>query len=135
MNILLIRLRMIGDVVFTTPAIRALRRRYPDARISYLVEDAAAPVVQGNPHLDDVLVTPLPTGLGRCGHDWRTGADLGRRRFDLVMDFHGGPRGSWLSWLTRAPQRIGYTGPGRSWMYTQGGARPPPLGAPHPAAD
>ena len=47
MNILLIRLRMIGDVVFTTPAIRALRRRYPDARISYLVEDAAAPVVQG----------------------------------------------------------------------------------------
>ena len=40
MNILLIRLRMIGDVVFTTPAIRALRRRFPDARITYLVEDA-----------------------------------------------------------------------------------------------
>jgi ADP-heptose:LPS heptosyltransferase len=58
MNILLIRLRMIGDVIFTTPAIRALRRRYPDARISYLVEDAAAPVVQGNPHLDDVLRHP-----------------------------------------------------------------------------
>jgi heptosyltransferase I len=124
MNILLIRLRMIGDVVFTTPAIRALRRRYPDARISYLVEDAAAPVVQGNPHLDDVLVIPLTTGLGRIGDDWRIGADLRRRRFDLVIDFHGGPRGSWLSWLTRAPQRIGYTVPGRSWMYTQAVARP-----------
>jgi predicted lipopolysaccharide heptosyltransferase III len=124
MNILLIRLRMIGDVVFTTPAIRALRRRYPDARISYLVEDAAAPVVQGNPHLDDVLVIPLTTGLGRIGDDWRIGADLRRRRFDLVIDFHGGPRGSWLSWLTRAPRRIGYTVPGRSWMYTQAVARP-----------
>ncbi len=124
MNILLIRLRMIGDVVFTTPAIRALRRRYPDARISYLVEDAAAPVVQGNPHLDDVLVIPLTTGLGRIGDDWRIGADLRRRRFDLVIDFHGGPRGSWLSWLTRAPQRIGYTVPRRSWMYTQAVARP-----------
>ena len=124
MNILLIRLRMIGDVVFTTPAIRALRRRYPDARISYLVEDAAAPVVQGNPHLDEVLVIPLTTGLGRIGDDWRIGADLRRRQFDLVIDFHGGPRGSWLSWLTRAPQRIGYTVPGRSWMYTQAVARP-----------
>ena len=77
MNILLIRLRMIGDVVFTTPAIRALRRRYPDARISYLVEDAAAPVVQGNPHLDDVIVIPLTTGLARIGDDWRISADLG----------------------------------------------------------
>jgi ADP-heptose:LPS heptosyltransferase len=34
MRILLIRLRMIGDVVFTTPAIRALRRRFPDAWIA-----------------------------------------------------------------------------------------------------
>jgi lipopolysaccharide heptosyltransferase II len=124
MNILLIRLRMIGDVVFTTPAIRALRRRYPDARISYLVEDAAAPVIRGNPHLDEVLVIPLTTGLGRIADDWRIGADLRRRRFDLVVDFHGGPRGSWLSWLTRAPERIGYTVPGRSWMYTRAVARP-----------
>ena len=37
---------MIGDVVFTTPAIRALRRRFPDAQITYLVEAAAAPVVR-----------------------------------------------------------------------------------------
>ena len=124
MNILLIRLRMIGDVVFTTPAIRAVRRRYPDARISYLVEEAAAPVVQDNPHLDDVLVIPLTFGLSRIRDDWRIGTDLRRRRFDLVIDFHGGPRGSWLSWLTRAPQRIGYTVPGRSWMYTRAVARP-----------
>ena len=41
MNILLIRLRMIGDVVFTTPAIRALRRRFPEAHLTYLVEPAA----------------------------------------------------------------------------------------------
>ena len=42
MQILLVRLRLIGDVVFTTPAIRALRRRYPDARLTYLVEAQAA---------------------------------------------------------------------------------------------
>ena len=42
MQILLVRLRLIGDVVFTTPAIRAMRRQYPQARLTYLVEEAAA---------------------------------------------------------------------------------------------
>ena len=41
-RILLVRLRLIGDVVLTTPAIRAMRETYPDARISYLVEPLAA---------------------------------------------------------------------------------------------
>ena len=49
---------MIGDVVFTTPAIRALRRHFPQAHLTYLVEEQAAPVVAGNPHLDDVIVIP-----------------------------------------------------------------------------
>ena len=124
MHILLIRLRMIGDVVFTTPAIRAVRRQFPGARISYLVEDAAAPIVKGNPHLDEVIAVPLTSGIRRLADDWRIGADLRRRKFDLVVDFHGGPRGSWLTWLSRAPTRIGYTVAGRSWMYTTAIARP-----------
>jgi lipopolysaccharide heptosyltransferase II len=124
MEILLIRLRMIGDVVFTTPAIRALRHRYPAARITYLVESSAAPVVVGNPHLDDVIVVPLTFGVRRIVDDWRLGQELRRRKFDLVIDFHGGPRGSLLAWLSRAPERIGYTVLGRSWMYTRAIQRP-----------
>ena len=58
MKILLVRLRLVGDVVFTTPLIRALRRQFPDAHLSYAVEPAAAPVVQGNPHLNEVMVLP-----------------------------------------------------------------------------
>ena len=67
MQILLVRLRLIGDVVFTTPAIRALRRHFPDARLTYLVEEAAAPVVRGNPHLHEVIAVArgrdLPAGI------------------------------------------------------------------------
>lgn len=131
MKILLIRLRMIGDVVFTTPAIRALRRRFPQAHLSYLVEQQAAPIVLGNPHLDEVIVIPLTFGLRRIADDLRIGGELRRRRFDVVVDFHGGPRGSWLTWLTRAPQRIGYTVAGRSWMYTHAIDRPRALRARH----
>jgi ADP-heptose:LPS heptosyltransferase len=119
MQILLVRLRLIGDVVFTTPAIRAVRRHFPDARLTYLVEAQAAPVVRSNPHLDEVMVVRRSRGLARIADDWRLGRMLARRRFDLVVDFHGGPRGSWLTWLTGARQRVGYTVAGRSWMYTQ----------------
>jgi lipopolysaccharide heptosyltransferase II len=131
LKILLIRLRMIGDVVFTTPAIRALRRRFPDAHLSYLVEEQAAPIVRGNPHLDEVIVIPLTFGVTRIADDWRIGGELRRRAFDVVVDFHGGPRGSLLTWLTRARQRIGYTVVGRSWMYTQAIDRPRALRSRH----
>ena len=117
-NILLIRLRLIGDVVFTTPAVRALRRRFPDARISYVVEPGSWAVVLGNPNLNDVIVAPLGRGLDRLRWDLAIAWKLRKKRFDLVIDFHGGPRSSWFAWATGAPQRIGYRVVARSWMYT-----------------
>ena len=101
MKLLLVRLRLIGDVVFTTPAIRAIRRHYPDAHLTYLVEPDAAPVVEGNPHLTQVIV------LARDGRpQWLSDLALSRRlraeRFDVAIDFHGGPRASLLTWASRA---------------------------------
>jgi lipopolysaccharide heptosyltransferase II len=124
LNILLVRLRLIGDVVFTTPIIRALRSRYSDARLVYLVEEAASPVVASNPHLDTVLTVPHSRGWRRFADDWRTAALLRRQRFDLAIDLHGGPRSAWLTWASRAPVRVGYDVPGRAWMYTRRVARP-----------
>lgn len=118
MQILLIRLRLIGDVVFTTPALAALRRRFPDARITYLVEAPAEPVVRHHPAIDDVLVAERPRGLARLAYDARLARRLRARRFDLVIDFHGGPRSGFLTWASGARQRIGYDLPGRRWSYT-----------------
>ena len=105
-------------MVFTTPAIGALRRRFPGARLTYLVEAAAEPVVRHHPALDEIIVAARPRGLER----WRYDAGLARRiraeRFDIVIDFHGGPRSRFLTWASGAPQRIGYGLPGRSWGYT-----------------
>jgi lipopolysaccharide heptosyltransferase II len=122
---------MIGDVVFTTPAIRALRRHFPQAHIAYLVEEHAAPIVAGSPYLDEVIVIPLTQGLRRIVDDIQIARQLRQRAFDVVIDFHGGPRGSWLTWLTGAPERIGYTVVGRSWMYTRAIDRPRALRARH----
>ena len=124
MKILLVRLRLIGDVVFTTPAIRAIRRHYPDARITYVVEEEAAPVVRGNPHLDEVIVLTSPRAAGRLRADLAVIRRLRRERYDLAIDFHGGPRSSLLTWASGAPERIGFEVVGRSWMYTTRVARP-----------
>lgn len=124
-------MRLIGDVVFTTPIPRALKRAFPNARIAYLVEEAAAPVVAHNPHIDELIVV-------RRTHGWRRIADdvaLARRirgaRYDVVIDLHGGPRSSWLTWASGAPQRIGYDVKGRRWMYTRAVGRPRELRARH----
>jgi lipopolysaccharide heptosyltransferase II len=123
-KILLIRLRLIGDAVLTTPAIRAIRRARPDAFLAYLVEPQAAAVVARNPHLDDVIVAPLEHGIRRWMGDAGLCWQLRRTRYDTVIDFHGGPRSSLLAWASGAARRIGYDVSGRRWMYTDVVHRP-----------
>lgn len=116
---MLLRLRLIGDVVFTTPLIRALRRAWPDAHLAYVVEPDAAPIVANNPWLDEMIVAPRTHGLRRVADDVRLARELRRRRFDVAIDLHGGPRTAWLTLASGARERIGYDIPGRRWMYTQ----------------
>jgi ADP-heptose:LPS heptosyltransferase len=106
--------------VFTTPALRALRQRFPDAHLAYLVEPPAADVIRSNPHVDDLIVAPRRHLFA----DIALGRRLRASRYDLAIDFHGGPRASLLTWLSGAPVRVGYQVAGRAWMYTTRVARP-----------
>lgn len=135
MRILLVRLRLIGDVVFTTPLLKALRRRYPEAHLTYVVEPTAAPVVLGNPHLNEVIVAPRGRGLARLRDDVSAARRLRRERFDIAIDLHGGPRSAWLTRASGAPMRIGYRIAGRSWMYTHVVPRSPDLEPRHSVAN
>ncbi|OLE81020.1 MAG: hypothetical protein AUF76_13730 [Acidobacteria bacterium 13_1_20CM_2_65_9] len=131
MRILLVRLRQIGDVVFTTPVVRALRQKFPDAHLTYVVEPAAAAVVLDNPHLNDVIVAPRARGWRGLRDDLALARRLRAGRYDLAIDFHGGPRASLLTWLSAAPVRIGYDVVARGWMYTRRIARPRELRSRH----
>jgi ADP-heptose:LPS heptosyltransferase len=121
--------------MFTTPLLGALRRAYPGAWVSYLVEADAAPVVRHNPHLDEVIVAPRTRGLRRIADDVALARRLRRARFDIAIDLHGGPRAAWLAWASGAPERIGYDIPGRRWMYTRMAARAPELRPRHSVAN
>jgi lipopolysaccharide heptosyltransferase I len=112
-NILLIKPSAIGDVVHALPVLNLMRRRWPEARISWLVTPGCAGLLQGHKQIDEVILFERR----RFGQAWRSPAMLAalwrfsrglpRRKFDLVVDLQGLFRSGWLAWKTRAPVRIG----------------------------
>ena len=104
-NILLIRLRRIGDVVMTTPALSALRQRFPHAHITYIIEAPYKELVEDHPALDKVIILPRhlsPSAFLSCVTSIR------KKKYDILIDFHGGPRAFLLTFFSRARIKIGY---------------------------
>lgn len=113
-KILLIRLRRMGDVLMTTPAVTALKERLPQAELTYVVEEPYRELVEGNPHLDQVLVLPRKQGRRDFMHLIR---QVRQERFDGLLDFHGGPRAFWLTLFSKAKVKIGYAVKYKSFVY------------------
>jgi heptosyltransferase-2 len=107
-RILLTRTDRIGDVVLTTPAIKAVRDRYPDAYIAFLVRPYARDIVEGNPYLDEVIIYDKygrhKGPLGTLGFVF----GLRKKRFDLAVMLHPTNRVHLLAFLAGIPERIGY---------------------------
>jgi len=125
-SVLLIRLKSIGDVILTLPAVHAVRENFPTAKITFLTSSENAQLLQGFREVKEVIAldrtalrsgNPLKMGVAFFGllQRLRTG------KFDLVVDFQGYGETAWLSWWTGAPHRWGSVyGKGRSWAYTKG---------------
>lgn len=103
-NILIIKLRYIGDVLLATPAVRAIKAARPDVRVTMMVNRGTEDVLSGNPDLDEIMVLDK----GSLAAQWRLIAGLRRRRFDTVIDLTDGDRSAFLSWISGAPVRIGF---------------------------
>lgn len=127
-NILLIRLRRIGDVVMTTPAVAVLRNRFPQARIAYLIEEPYRELIEGHPGVDEPLV--VPRRMPR--RDFlKLIREIRRRRFDIAVDFHGGPKAFLIALLSGAGHRIGYRIPYKHIFYHRALPRRPEHGIFH----
>jgi len=113
-KILLLRLRRIGAIVMTTPAVAMLKRILPDSDLTYLVERPYSRLIEGLPFVDRVLAVPAK-------QDRRSFLGLLRRvrreRFDAVLDFHGGPRASWITAFSGAGLKIGFAIKGKAFLY------------------
>ena len=114
-RVLLMQLKWMGDVLMCTPAIRAVRRAFPQAKLDFVTGVEGAAVLEGNPHLDEVL----RWRRGVRG-SWRTAWEIARRRYDAVVDFRSTPRDAWFVLASGARIRAGMRGRGpRTLAYTQ----------------
>ena len=117
LSILLIRPDHLGDLLFTTPALRALRAAFPQARITGLVGPWAEAVVTSNPNIDEVVLCPFP-GFTRQPKKsviepyvvlGRYASLLRGKEFDLAVVLRFDHWwGALLAYLARIPRRVGY---------------------------
>lgn len=111
-RVLVVRLRSIGDTVLATPSLIALRRFLPDARIDILLEDWVAPLLDGFGPVDNVIAVER----GRGGR-FRAAREIRRNRYDVVFNLHGGTSATFLTFLSGARHRIGYSHYQYSFLY------------------
>jgi len=115
-NILIIKPSAMGDIVLALPALSALRRSFPQAKISWLVRPEFADLLRGHPDLDELIFFDRRL-LSKWWYQPRAFRELiqlfGRLRggqYDLVFDFQGLFRTGFFTWKTGCKRRIGMAG-------------------------
>jgi 3-deoxy-D-manno-octulosonic-acid transferase/heptosyltransferase-1 len=124
-NILIVKLSAIGDVIHTLPSLAEIRRLYPDAHITWVVEEDAADLVKNHPSLDSVLISRRKIWI----KEFQAGKlkkplqeimifikNLRQRPYDLVVDFHGLFKSAIIVFLSRGKRKLGYD----SWQELSG---------------
>ena len=123
MKILIIKPSSLGDVVHALPAVAWLRRRFPAASISWLVNEEYAGLVGTSPDVDAVIPFRRKRWgkLRHAGEFIRFLRSLRVGKFDVVIDLQGLFRSGFLALSTGAPRRVGFAcgREGAPWFYTQ----------------
>ncbi len=118
MKILIIKLSAIGDVVQTLPALEAIKKTYPDSEITWVVEEAAAGILEGHPLIDRLLISRRKSLLRKLRNPFTvfTGLrgifgfirDLRSMCYDIAIDFQGLFKSGIVIGMARAERKIGF---------------------------
>jgi len=106
-KILAIQFKYLGDAVFITPALRALKEHWPDCELHVLVAAEVVPLLENLPWIKKVWPLQRTRGKARLRESWPVIRALRREKFDRAVDFGGNDRGAILSFLSGAKTRLG----------------------------
>jgi len=103
-EILVIKPSSLGDVVHTLPAVALVKKRWPGARLRWLINPEWAPLLEGNPHVDEVVIFPRNElrGLRGLARIPKWAKSVATSPADLVLDFQGLLRSGLIARLCRA---------------------------------
>ena len=107
-RILIVEVNWRGDVLFSTPFIRALRKAYPQSFIAALVVTRCYEILEHNPQINQIITYNDNKGLRGLFQRAKLVLQLRRRRFDTVFLLHRSATRALICWLAAIPRRIGY---------------------------
>jgi heptosyltransferase-1 len=116
-KLLIVKMSALGDVVMTLPALAALKARYPDAALDWLVEPAAAGLLAGHPDLNRVLISPRPAlkKLAAAGSLIKAKRLLSEFRrelrqtcYDVILDLQGLFKSGLMVGLASGRRKVGF---------------------------
>jgi heptosyltransferase-3 len=112
-KILLIQFKQLGDVLMTTPALRAFRAEFPQAHLCFLTGHEGTKILDNNPNINEIIVSAPGSIPASISELWR----IRKRRFDVAVDFESGTRSAQFALFSGAPLRIGFRRRWRNWIY------------------
>lgn len=114
-RVLIVRLGAVGDVLRVLPAARRLRAALPGLRLDWIVEPLSAPLLEGHPDLDDVILfrrrdlRPDPARPAGFRRAWRElSARLRSAAYSVAIDFQGSFKSGLVTRVSGAPRRVGF---------------------------
>ena len=131
-NILVIDFGQLGDVVISLPALRAIRERFPHARITVAAGKPSSEIVELSGYFDEIITVDrvalrdgfVPLSIARIV---KIVKDVRRRQFDFVIDLHSFSETNLMGFLSGAPKRLFARRPGRSWDFLANFKPKPPI--------
>jgi heptosyltransferase I len=131
-EICIVMLSAIGDAVHVLPVANALKRAWPECRITWMVQPAAHALVAGHPAIDDFVVFRRRRGLGAWRSFRDVAVELRGRRFDLLLGLQVYLKAGLITGLARARVKLGFDvrrARDAQWLFTN--ARIPPHAPQH----
>jgi lipopolysaccharide heptosyltransferase II len=105
-KILVVRLSSIGDIILTTPLLRSLKNKFPQAYITYLIKKQFAELLADSPYIDDLITFDKRDGFGGLK---RIKSYLATQRFDIYIDIHKNWRSRYLGFGMHAKKNRTYS--------------------------
>ncbi|MDQ6888136.1 MAG: glycosyltransferase family 9 protein [Gemmatimonadota bacterium] len=122
----IVMLSAVGDVVHTLPVVTALKRQWPTAMLSWVLQPGPATLVRGHPAVDEIITFERQRGM-RAFLDARR--ELSRREFDVVLDLQSYFKAGLITSFSRSPIKLGYDrarARDLNWMFTNRHLAPRP---------
>ena len=107
-KLLIIKLSSLGDVILSTPGLRAIREKFPHHKISFLVGEESKEVLLRCPYIDELLVVDLKNKDKGLRGLLNIARSLSKKNFDLVIDLQNNRASHLLSFFSLSTERYGY---------------------------